>query len=74
MKLEKYLADYIGHEHELNPNVCFAYSQPDRSVSIELVSLQEIIQQGIEAFESTEGVKIHIDNAGDITDDSEEPE
>lgn len=45
MKLAKYLADYI--EHELVGDVI-------------VDELQEIIQQGIEAFESTEQVRVRI--------------
>ena len=44
--LVKYLADYIEHEQEKHPR------------ESGLVDLQEIIQQGIEAFESTEQVEI----------------
>ena len=46
MKLEKYLADYIEHETEEFYTPAF--------------DLQEIIKQGLEAFESTENVIIGI--------------
>lgn len=44
MKLEKYLADYIKHELEDNSDL----------------TMQEILQQGIEAFESTENAKVDV--------------
>lgn len=61
MKLSKYLADYIEHEcdnieDELNVNQIEAI----RDI---FGSLDEIIQQGIEAFESTENVKVKVVDA-----------
>lgn len=62
MKLEKYLADYIDHQEDID------LEKTGRIIH----TTEDMIREGIEAFESIEGVKIHIDNAGDITDDSEE--
>ena len=49
MKLAEYLADYLEDEAEKNING-----------RIPLVGLEEIIQQGLEAFASTEDVRIDI--------------
>ena len=48
MKLAKYLADYIEHEREVSMTGDIGHK------------MQEIIQQGIEAFESTEQVQVKI--------------
>lgn len=56
MKLSKYLADYI--EHEKWNFVTMEYAYGDASVIIDADDLQETIQQGIEAFESTEASKV----------------
>lgn len=62
MKLEKYLADYIEHEHDLNSKICLAFSYPDGTVEINTDVLQETIKQGLDAFESTEDVRIRIES------------
>lgn len=51
MKLAKYLADYIEHEEE------------QRVGGINPEDMEEVIQQGIEAFCSTENVTVRV-NAG----------
>jgi len=62
MKLSKYLAGYIHREKEIR----------GRATAWE--ELQEIIQQGIEAFESTEGVKVKIIDENIITDRCQDKE
>lgn len=54
MKLEKYLADYIEQE-----KMGLTYDD-GYEIQINTDSLQEIIKQGLDAFESTENVKIEI--------------
>jgi len=54
MKLAKYLADYL--EHELNCN-------PDYTIFIG----EKLIQQGIEAFASTEDMQVIVRTV-DLTD------
>ena len=49
MKLAKYLADYIEHEVTEGDNRLIAWDNLD---------FKQIIQQGIEAFASTEDVQI----------------
>ena len=58
MKLSKYLADYLQHE-------AFNYVDIDEyrngtEVSINVSELQKVIQQGIEAFESTENARVNV--------------
>jgi len=47
-KLAKYLADYLIHEHEKN------------GVDIYKKNLQEILENGLEAFQSTQNMTITI--------------
>ena len=54
MKLAKYLANYIEHEREISMTGDVGYK------------MKETIQQGIEAFESTEGVTLTILKKGTI--------
>lgn len=54
MKLAKYLADYIEHEREVSMTGDIGHK------------MEEIIQQGIEAFESTEAVKVLVVNEPEI--------
>ena len=49
MKLSKYLANYLRHEYDENNVPVFHEDY-----------LQQFIEQGIEAFESTEGVKVEV--------------
>lgn len=51
MKLSKYLADYIEYEVTEGEN---------RHTPWDNLDFEVILEQGIEAFESTEGVKIFI--------------
>ena len=49
MKLAKYLADYIRRERKAEGHVCSCQS-----------CWQTVIQQGIEAFASTEDVRVEV--------------
>lgn len=53
MKLSKYLADYIEYELE-----SFELANWIIKVLMEEVELHNVIREGIEAFESTEAVKV----------------
>lgn len=64
MMLAKYLADYIEHEKFNFATIDYAYG--DKSVEIDANDLQKVIQQGIEAFESTEGVTLTVLEKGTI--------
>lgn len=56
-KLEKYLADYIEQE-----KMGLIYDD-GYELQIDADTLQEIIKQGLDAFESTENVRVFIWNS-----------
>lgn len=53
MKLAKYLADYLDYEHLL--------VRRNGGSDLDADDVQEILEQGIEAFESTEGVVVPVE-------------
>ena len=59
MKLEKYLADYIEQEKFVFAST-YVEMGGDVEVEISIGDLQEIIKQGLNAFESTENTNIII--------------
>ena len=63
MKLEKYLADYIEQEKFVFAST-YVEMSGDVEVEISVGDLQEIIKQGLDAFELTQWVDIVIKPRG----------
>lgn len=52
--LAQYLAEYLDYEHELGERPNFIDNYPDGSVYLDTDCLRVALEQGIEAYQSTE--------------------
>jgi len=58
--LAQYLAEYLVDKHESNEGPEFIDGYPDGSVYLDADSLKDALEQGIEAYQSTENCRIGV--------------